>query len=75
MDSSAECWYTKVDKKTNNVSASQLYPLDLHFWDGVNDMITLSKWKFYRKGREVKDANKVYERFSEWMGVVECTRK
>ena len=34
-------------------------------------MIKLSEGKFYWKGEEVTDKEKVYERFCEWMGHAE----
>lgn len=38
--------------------------------DGVK-LITLSKGKFFWKDKEVKDVNKIYERFSEWMSATD----
>ena len=32
-----------------------------------DELIRLEKGKFFWKGQEVDDKNKVYERFSEWM--------
>lgn len=35
------------------------------------EMIRLEPGKFFWKGKEVKDINKIYERFSEWMTFAE----
>lgn len=33
----------------------------------AEELIRLSKGKFFWKGKEVKDINKIYERFNEWL--------
>ena len=34
-------------------------------------IMTITKGKFIWKGKEVKDTNKIYERFSEWLAMAE----
>ena len=38
---------------------------------GEGELIRLEKGKFFWKGKEIKDTNKIYERFSEWMAMAE----
>lgn len=38
------------------------------------EMIRLEKGKFFWKAKEVKDVNKIYERFSEWMKLAEQSK-
>lgn len=35
------------------------------------EIMRLEKGKFFWKGQEVKDVNKIYERFSKWMDMAE----
>lgn len=37
----------------------------------TKELIRLEKGKFFWKGKEIKDVNKIYERFSEWMNMAE----
>ncbi len=47
-------------------------PADIKFVSAeTEELIKLAKGKFYWKGKEVKDVNKIYERFSQWMNGVD----
>ena len=35
------------------------------------EILRLEKGKFFYKGKEIEDINKIYERFSEWMDLAE----
>ena len=54
-----------ISQQPNNHDITFSVPLE----DGVEaiELIKLSKGKFYWKGEEVEDKQKVYERFCEWM--------
>lgn len=43
--------------------------------DPGEEIIKLSKGKFYYKGESVDDINSVYERFNEWLSIAEVERK
>jgi len=47
---------------------------EVRFYNKTEELIKLSKWKFYWKWKEVKDVNKIYERFSERMNTAEEVR-
>ena len=38
---------------------------------GKEEVLRLEKGKFFYMGQEVKDVNKIYERFSEWMSLAD----
>jgi hypothetical protein len=43
----------------------------LRFYAKTEEVIRISKGKFYFRGEEVEDKYQVYERFNEWMTMVE----
>jgi len=45
----------------------------LRFYAKQEEIIKLSKGKFYFKGEEVEDKYQVYERFNEWLTLAENT--
>ena len=45
----------------------------LRFYAKQEEIIKLSKGKFYFKGEEVEDKYQVYERFNEWLTLAEDT--
>jgi hypothetical protein len=41
---------------------------------GKGEVIRIEKGKFFWMGKEVKDINKIYERFSKWMTLAEKSK-
>jgi hypothetical protein len=44
-------------------------------WNDNKEVMRISKGKFFWKGVEVKDAKNVYERFHQWLCMVEKPKK
>jgi|GEM_PF-6075872 len=56
------------DKKEMSVLKISKKPEMLFFGTEPKEAVMrIAKGKFFWKGKEVKDVNKIYERFSEWM--------
>ena len=60
------------DKTKGNIGIGSEHPSSpISFYsdeEGKNkEIMKLEKGSFFWKGEEVKDVNKIYERFSEWM--------
>ncbi|MEK6882176.1 MAG: hypothetical protein AABY22_21340 [Nanoarchaeota archaeon] len=62
---------TSTSIKLNDLTAKNIV---FNAGEPMQEIIKLTPEYFYYKGKKVRDINKIYQRFSEWMNLAEKTK-